>query len=41
VTSDDCGDRGPAAREGNMDEVEAKREPELLAGKMRLRPGPR
>src|SRR5256886_12790109 len=41
VTSDNCGDRGPAAPEGNMDEVEAKREPELLAGKMRLRASPR
>jgi hypothetical protein len=41
VTSDNCGDRRPAAPEGNMDEVEAQREPELLAGKMRLRASPR
>src|SRR5262249_28372087 len=41
VTSNNCGDRGPAAPEGNMDEVEAKRQPELFAGKMRLRAGPR
>src|SRR5262245_42389785 len=41
VTSNNCGDRGPAAPEGNMDEVEAKRQPELFAGKMRLGAGPR
>src|SRR5262249_13163057 len=41
VTRDNCGDRRPAAPEGNMDEVEAQREPELLAGKMRLRASPR
>src|SRR5215475_4756543 len=41
VTSNNCGDRGAAAPEGNMDEVEAKRQPELFAGKMRLRAGPR
>jgi hypothetical protein len=34
VTSDDCGDRGPAA-------PETKGEPELLAGKMRVLASPR
>src|SRR5262249_42152122 len=41
VTGDDCGDRGPAASERNMNEVETKGEPELLARKMRLRASPR
>jgi hypothetical protein len=37
VTGDHRRDRGPAAAEGHVNEVEAERQPELFAGEMRLR----